>query len=277
MSIANRRMKRCGGMKRVCTAMAACAVTLFAAASSYAAETGYGPAWEIENGKSVSQEEQQTLQQTPQQTPPTAYNGDVNTLKTAAETDKLIVVVGHPSDPAKSVLTYYEKDADGKLQTVFSTEAVSGMNGISTDKKEGDMKTPQGVYSFTMAFGIKDDPGSILPYHKVKDGDQYVDDGASRYYNRMVNEYEVAKDWNSSENLIRQAPHYNYALVLNYNENCVPGRGSAIFLHCPKSSNNTGTSGCISIPEERMIKVLKKVDQNTKIIVVPEEAQLAGY
>lgn len=273
MSTANRRMKRCGGMKRVCTVMAACAVTLFAAATSYAAETGYGPAWEIENGKSVSQ----AVQQTPQQTPPTAYNGDVNTLKTAAETDKLIVVVGHPSDPAKSVLTYYEKDADGKLQTVFSTEAVSGMNGISTDKKEGDMKTPQGVYSFTMAFGIKDDPGSILPYHKVKDGDQYVDDGASRYYNRMVNEYEVAKDWNSSENLIRQAPHYNYALVLNYNENCVPGQGSAIFLHCPKSSNNTGTSGCISIPEERMIEVLKKVDQNTKIIVVPEEAQLAGY
>ena len=104
-----------------------------------------------------------------------------------------------------------------------------------------------------------------------------MDDSGSRYYNRLVNESQVQKDWNSSENLIRQAPHYNYALVLNYNDTYVPGKGSAIFLHCPKTANNTGTSGFISIPEEYMKLLVQSVDQNTKIIVVQNEKELASY
>ncbi|MEG1292795.1 MAG: L,D-transpeptidase family protein [Clostridium sp.] len=207
----------------------------------------------------------------------TEYDGDVNRLKTSKETDKLVLVVGNPTDPAKTTLTYFEKDKNGMMQQVFSVEAVSGMNGISTDKKEGDKKTPQGVYSFTSAFGMKENPGSILSYRKVVDGDNFVDDGSSKYYNRLVNDREVARDWNSAENLIRQAPHYNYALVLNYNPDCIPGKGSAIFLHCPKSSNNTGTSGCISVPEDRAKELVTKVDQNTKIIVVPEAKYLSEY
>ncbi|MEG0988367.1 MAG: L,D-transpeptidase family protein [Clostridium sp.] len=207
----------------------------------------------------------------------TEYDGDVNRLKTSKETDKLVLVVGNPTDPAKTTLTYFEKDKNGMMQQVFSVEAVSGMNGISTDKKEGDKKTPQGVYSFTSAFGMKENPGSILPYRKVVDGDNFVDDSNSKYYNRLVNDREVARDWNSAENLIRQAPHYNYALVLNYNPDCIPGKGSAIFLHCPKSSNNTGTSGCISVPEDRAKELVTKVDQNTKIIVVPEAKYLSEY
>ena len=178
---------------------------------------------------------------------------------------------------AQGTLTWYVRNQEGKLIPAFSVPAVSGMNGISADKREGDKKTPSGIYSFTMAFGMKDNPGSILPYHKVVNGDHFVDDSGSRYYNRLVNESQVQKDWNSSENLIRQAPHYNYALVLNYNDTYVPGKGSAIFLHCPKTANNTGTSGCISIPEEYMKLLVQSVDQNTKIIVVQNEKELASY
>ena len=196
----------------------------------------------------------------------TVFNGDVNILKAAAEASQLIVAEGNEADPAQ-----------GTLIPAFSVPAVSGMNGISADKREGDKKTPSGIYSFTMAFGMKDNPGSILPYHKVVNGDHFVDDSGSRYYNRLVNESQVQKDWNSSENLIRQAPHYNYALVLNYNDTYVPGKGSAIFLHCPKTANNTGTSGCISIPEEYMKLLVQSVDQNTKIIVVQNEKELASY
>lgn len=252
-------------------------LSAMAAMPSLAATAGYGPAWESENSKAVSMENLQPTQPVPPAEPPAAYNGDVNTLKTAAETDKLLVVVGDPSDPAKASLTYYEKDQEGRLVENFSVEAVNGMNGITTEKVEGDKKTPQGVYSFTTAFGMKDNPDSILPYRKVVNGDHFVDDSSSRYYNRLVNEFEVGKDWSSSENLIRQAPHYNYALVLNYNPDCIPGKGSAIFLHCPKTSNNTGTSGCISIPEEKMRELVTKADQNTKIIVVPEAGALAWY
>jgi len=172
---------------------------------------------------------------------------------------------------------WYKRDADGKLVQVMSKEAVSGMNGITMQKQEGDKKTPAGVYRFTMAFGLKANPGTILPYHQIVDGDYYVDDGNSQYYNKLANTKQVQKDWNSAEDLMAQAPQYNYGLVLDYNPECTPGKGSAIFLHCPKSWNNTGTSGCISIPEEDMKQVVCQVDAGTKIVVVQDEADLANY
>lgn len=232
--------------------------------SALAAQTGAGPAGDAANIR----EEAQAMQ---------PYSGDVNTLKTAKEASQIIIVIGNPEDPAKGNLSWYQKDASGVFKQVLSVEAVHGMNGISADKKEGDKKTPCGVYSFPMAFGMKENPGSILPYHQIQEGDHYVDDSESRYYNRLVNERDVQRDWNSSEVLITQAPQYNYGLVLNYNEDCAPGKGSAIFLHCPKASNNTGTSGCISVPEDYMKQIICSVDADTRIIVVPREADLAAY
>lgn len=267
-------IKKNSGNKRKLSLVMGILLSLSAAFTAAAADVATGPAKEIEAKAALPDESSQNPSQT---APVGGFNGDVNTLKTAAEADKLMVVVGNPADPAKGTLTYYEKDTEGRLNLVFSVEAVSGMQGISSEKVEGDMKTPQGVYSFTMAFGMKDNPGSILPYHKVVNGDHFVDDSNSRYYNRLVNEFQVTKDWNSSENLIRQAPHYNYALVLNYNTDYVPGKGSAIFLHCPKSSNNTGTSGCISIPEDLMKWLVTKADANTRIIVVPDASYLGLY
>ena len=190
-----------------------------------------------------------------------SYNGDVNTLEAAKDATQLIVVIGNRQDPAKSRLDWYKRDTDGKLVQVMSKEAVSGMNGITTQ----------------MAFGLKANPGTILPYHQIVDGDYYVDDGNSRYYNQLANTKQVQKDWNSAEDLMAQAPQYNYGLVLDYNSECTPGKGSAIFLHCPKSWNNTGTSGCISIPEEDMKQVVCQVDAGTKSVVVQDEADLANY
>jgi len=186
-----------------------------------------------------------------------SYNGDVNTLEAAKDATQLIVVIGNRQDPARSRLDWYKRDTDGRLVQVMSKEAVSGMNGITTQKQEGDKKTPAGVYRL--------------------DGDYYVDDGNSRYYNQLANTKQVQKDWNSAEDLMAQAPQYNYGLVLDYNSECTPGKGSAIFLHCPKSWNNTGTSGCISIPEEDMKKVVCQVDTGTKIVVVQDESDLANY
>ena len=206
-----------------------------------------------------------------------SYNGDVNTLEAAKDATQLIVVIGNRQDPAKSRLDWYKRDTDGKLVQVMSKEAVSGMNGITTQKQEGDKKTPAGVYRFTMAFGLKANPGTILPYPQIVDGYYYVDYGNSRYYNQLANTKQVQKDWNSAEDLMAQAPQYNYGLVLDYNSECTPGKGSAIFLHCPKSWNNTGTSGCISIPEEDMKKVVCQVDTGTKIVVVQDESDLANY
>ena len=202
---------------------------------------------------------------------------DVNELEAARDATQLFVVIGNREDPAKSTLSWYQRDEEGRFEEVLTTEAVSGMFGITQEKAEGDKKTPAGVYSFSMAFGLKENPGTILPYHQIREGDYYVDDSRSRYYNQLVNTGEVSKDWNSAEDLMRQAPQYNYALVIDYNPQDIPGKGSAIFLHCPKAANNTGTSGCISVPEELMKEIACQADEGSRIVIVQEERDLANY
>ena len=202
---------------------------------------------------------------------------DVNQLTAAEQTDHLILAVGDGADQSSLTLWYYERGEDGRLSEVFGTRGTCGRAGITADKVEGDKKTPSGLYSFTMAFGLKEDPGSQIPYRQVQDGDCFVDDVGSRYYNQYVKAGEVQADWRSAEVLKNQGPCYNYALVLNYNADCVPGRGSAIFLHCPKVKDDTYTAGCIGIPEELVKTILITAGRDAKILIVQDREALGPY
>lgn len=219
-------------------------------------------------------------QKSPSQTTLSEYlpeNFDVNTLTAAEGTDHLILAVGDGADKSSLTLWYYKRGGDGRLAEVFGTRGTCGQAGISEKKEEGDKKTPAGIYSFPMAFGLKEDPGSKIPYRQVRDGDCFVDDVGSRYYNQYVNSGEVEADWRSAEILKNQGPCYNYALVLDYNAEHVPGRGSAIFLHCPKVKNDTYTAGCIGIPEELVKTILTTAGEDARILIVPDQAGLSAY
>lgn len=209
----------------------------------------------------------------------------VGELKAAEDADQLILVIG--GETPEVTVSYYKKEATtvkkgpgeagqaGSTWTeVFTTDGVYGKNGATARKKEGDGKTPTGTYSFTMAFGIKESPGSILPYHQIQKGDYWVDDSDSTYYNKLVNINQTKKTWNSAENMAASVPFYNYGLVLDYNKECVPGAGSAIFIHCTKTEADSGSQGCIRIPEELMKQLVQSVTEKTKIIIVTDVNQL---
>ena len=127
------------------------------------------------------------------------------------------------------------------------------------------------------AFGLKDNPGSLIEYRKITDGDYWVDDSNSAYYNTWVNTSKVNKDWASAEDLKTAYPFYNYALALNYNTEAVPGKGSAIFIHCTKTDNDTSSAGCVRIPEEYMKKLVTGIDADTKIVIVQNVDKLSSY
>lgn len=188
-----------------------------------------------------------------------------NDQETAQEITQAIVV--DEKEGFQVTVSYYKLQPDKTWSREFEVPGIYGRNGGTDDKREGDGKTPYGTYSFTMAFGIKENPGSILPYHQLKDQDFWIDDPDSVYYNKLVNANETARDWNSGEEMSRQGISYNYGLALNYNEDCVPGKGSAIFLHCYTETNTSGSAGCIRIPEENMKQLIQTVDANTRIII----------
>lgn len=201
---------------------------------------------------------------------------DVKQLKAAQETDQIILAVGDGSGSSRIQVTYYRKTESEGWQEIFSVPGYCGNNGITADKKEGDRKTPSGDYRFSMAFGIYEDPGSVLDYHKVANTDYWVDDTSSSYYNQLVNAAVTPVSWNSAEHLINIVPQYHYGLVVDYNKDCVPGKGSAIFLH-GYHSWKTWTEGCVAIPEEYVKQLLQNVDSNTRIIIAAAEADLQNY
>ena len=94
------------------------------------------------------------------------------------------------------------------------------------------------------------------------------------HYNRLVNTGETAKDWNSAENLAAAYPVYNYALSLSYNEECVPGMGSAIFLHCFTANPDNGSAGCIRLPQERAKELVMSVTDRSRIVIAQDLSQL---
>ena len=69
-------------------------------------------------------------------------------------------------------------------------------------------------------------------------------------------------------------PFYNYGLALDYNSDRVPGKGSAIFLHCMNGAADIGTSGCVKVSEEYMKKLVTSVDEETRIVIVSDISQL---
>ena len=61
---------------------------------------------------------------------------------------------------------------------------------------------------------------------------------------------------------------------INYNPTGIPGIGSAIFLHC--STKTLYTMGCVSIPEENMLKVIKTANEKA-VIIIDEYKNIYSY
>lgn len=165
---------------------------------------------------------------------------------------------------------------DGIWKDRLTAEGWIGKNGLGKSR-EGDGKTPVGLFHLTGAFGVRENPGTKLPYVQVGASHYFVDDPASRFYNQMVSvqacpEEESGypaggsgaqvmyiqpseKDWNSAEHPIEMAQAYASAMILDYNRERIPGRGSGIFLHCDEGRP---TAGCIAVPETAMVRILRE-------------------
>ena len=161
---------------------------------------------------------------------------------------------------SKAEVILYER-INGVFVQTLSCDGYVGKNGI--DKiKEGDKKTPTGIYGFSKAFGIKKNPGSKIKYIKLNK--YYYWSGDRRYYNQMIDIRKV-KASRLGEHLIDYKPHYNYALAIDYNKKGVYKKGSAIFLHC--TGKNPYTAGCVAVKEKNMKKIIQTVDKNAKICI----------
>ena len=156
---------------------------------------------------------------------------------------------------------------NGRYETILKCPAVIGMNGPGK-RVEGDNKTPLGTWTVGLAYGIKPDPGSVIPYRQITDDMYWCGDSKNAMnYNKLIyRSDDPTADHSEDEHLIDVGLRYNYLLDMGYNAPCAPYCGSALFLHC-WLNKDFPTHGCVGISEENMVKVLQTITPGTSITI----------
>ncbi|MFI2708263.1 L,D-transpeptidase family protein, partial [Nocardioides sp. CER28] len=149
-----------------------------------------------------------------------------------------------------------------------------GYGGLSrpAQRHQGDGTTPTGTFDLPFAFGTHArKAGWRMGYHRIRKGDYWVGDNASRYYNQLRNKSVGGFRWwlpesddNGSERLLAHRAPYEYAFATGFNAGQVHHRGFAIFLHV---NGRGATAGCVSAPRSFLKKLFGLVDPSRHPVI----------
>lgn len=184
---------------------------------------------------------------TPSSAPASAFR--LGGVRVAAEPATRQVITVNATDGNRAVVSLWSR-RDGQWQLRARTrDAWTGYGGLvpGSQRQQNTGTTPLGTYPITETFGnAPRPPGTRLPFHRVRQGDYWVQDNRSAYYNERRNLSRGGFRPRTSEHLPDYAQQYHWSLVIDFNRpDPVRHRGSGIFLHV----NGTGpTAGCVSAP-----------------------------
>ncbi|WP_051314962.1 L,D-transpeptidase family protein [Alteribacter aurantiacus] len=197
-------------------------------------------------------------------------NQIIETMGISKETNHLIMAI-HEGEGHATV--HYWSNAKGSWERKMQVDGFLGSGGTTDpDKKqEGDKKSPLGIYKVSTPFGTED-PGTNHPFTNITPRSYWISNPLDVHYNTWQERDHSHKD---DEHLISLKDEYKYAMVIEYNtDQCVKGKGSAIFLHI---SNGTPTLGCVSVPEAQMRMLMQELDEPAYVIIANSESDLINY
>ncbi len=203
---------------------------------------------------------------------------------------QLIVVTTAGWNTVDGSMRRYERDSvNHKWQSVGEKiPVVVGRNGMAWGKglhgeptrspkdsypikKEGDGRSPAGVFSLSSAFGYasRGQAGGLkLPYAQATATLECVDDPQSAHYNKILDRAGVKNpDWKSSERMRRDDDQYRWGVVVDHNAKGERECGSCIFLHIWDAPGK-GTAGCTAMEAARMEEVLRWLDASKRPVLV---------
>tara|TARA_Y100000768_G_scaffold386359_1_gene374587 strand:+ start:580 stop:1071 length:492 start_codon:yes stop_codon:yes gene_type:complete len=155
------------------------------------------------------------------------------------------------------------KNKDTLIVDLFEFKCSIGKNGFTSNKREGDNKTPKGTYSIGNLYYRKDRNLNLetsLKKIPIKKNMAWCDDVNSNKYNKRI---KINKKV-SYEKLYRRDRNYDLLIPINYNINPITkNKGSAIFIHLTK--NYKKTQGCIALLKKDFLILLKIINSKTKI------------
>lgn len=137
-------------------------------------------------------------------------------------------------------------------------------------KKEGESRSPAGAFAIRDAYGYAAAPpkDTKLDYTSTGRGDlECVDDPASDHYAKIVDRKQVAGDWESAEQMMRDDALYTWVIDIAHNPDRKAGVGSCIFFHVWSGPEST-TIGCTAMEQSHIVELLKTLDPAAKPVYV---------
>lgn len=147
-------------------------------------------------------------------------------------------------------------------------------------KREGDNRSPAGVFRLGTAFGYAPGARTALPYLAADAGDYCIDVAGSPLYNRIVNTHDVgeAAVRGATEPMRRDLAFkgdqaYRRGFVIEQNPQNRPGGGSCVFAHLWRSPA-TPTAGCTAMTDAAMEQLLAWLDpkEHPVFVLLPQAA-----
>ncbi|MCW2738893.1 L,D-transpeptidase family protein [Nocardioides sp.] len=184
-----------------------------------------------------------------------------------------VVTVSHTRG-VRARVSLWRLTGEGWRRQLTTTDGRTGYGGLVAGERrvQGTGTTPLGTYGLPSTFGTHGaDPSAALPHHRIRRGDHWVQDNASRFYNRLRNQRQGGFRWwlpssdpNSSERLTDYAHQYEWSIVTDFNVEQVRHRGSGIFLHV---NGRGATAGCVSAPR-RFVRSLVRILDPARVPVI---------
>jgi L,D-peptidoglycan transpeptidase YkuD (ErfK/YbiS/YcfS/YnhG family) len=146
----------------------------------------------------------------------------------------------------------------------FKFKCSIGKKSTTTNKKEGDRKTPKGTFEIENLYFRKDrvkKPETSLKCIKIKKNMGWCDDiYQTKKYNKLV---KIDKNL-KCEKLKRKDYKYDLLIPIKYNfKKPIVGKGSCIFIHLTRDYKPT--AGCIALKEKDFLIMLRLINKKTKI------------
>ena len=187
---------------------------------------------------------------------------------------QMIVVTTADWNADHGTLRSYERDGDGWREVRAATPVTVGKAGAAWGlglnaapgdgprKREGDNRSPAGVFRIGTAFGYAASANTALPYRALSASDWCMDVSGTAQYNRIVDADVVgaAAVKGSSEPMRRDLhangdQRYRQGFVIEHNVDAVAQGGSCIFAHL-WASPTTSTAGCTAMAPATMQSLL---------------------
>ena len=177
-----------------------------------------------------------------------------------------VVTVNHTRGYHARVVFWAKRQGKWE-QVLVARDGRIGYGGLVAprQRQQGTGTTPSGTVRLISSFG-RHPRGERwdLPYRRIRNGDYWVQDNASRFYNRYRNKAQGGFRWwlpasaeNSSERLRDFPIPYEFSVVTSYNLGQVRHRGAGIFLHV---NGRGATAGCVSAPRLFLKRMMTRLD-----------------